>query len=240
MSSGEMAEPHDVQWTAERVERFWNAMSGRAPEAYFSAMVAPALADFVKRRAAPRMGGLVVDVGCGNGDLLAEMQGRGYRVFGVDSSIESLRRAGSKIGEQNVGHGSVRRIPLPDDSAQGLLLIETIEHVLDDDITPMMDELSRVLEVGAPLVITTPNGEDLGAAKVTCPECAGRFHPMQHVRSWTAPSLTAFLRESGFERVETYETRLAEVDRRIPAAVQRLAFAVLHDRRHLIAVARTS
>jgi hypothetical protein len=63
---------------------------------------------------------------------------------------------------------------------------------------------------------------------------------MQHVRSWTAPSLTAFLRESGFERVETYETRLAEVDRRIPAAVQRLAFAVLHDRRHLIAVARTS
>jgi len=48
----------------------------------------------------------------------------------------------------------------------GVLLIETIEHVLQEDLNPMMLEIRRVLSDGAPLVVTTPNGEDLEAAKV--------------------------------------------------------------------------
>ena len=34
-----------------------------------------------------------------------------------------------------------------------------------------------------------------------CPECGARFHKMQHVRSWTARSLSGFMAARGFEEV---------------------------------------
>jgi 2-polyprenyl-3-methyl-5-hydroxy-6-metoxy-1,4-benzoquinol methylase len=231
-----MLEPHDVEWTREKVERFWDDYANRRDaELYFSAQYTRALADFIERRAKPGRGRLI-DLGCGNGVLLAEMARRGYMPLGIDSSVESLREAAARIGDANVMSGSVTQVPVEDRSSAGLLLIETIEHVLDEDLTPMMHEITRVLRSGSPLVVTTPNSEALEAAKVTCPDCAATFHPMQHVRSWTADSLEAFLRSHGFRGVRTYETRLAP-----GAGLQQLARSIVYrwrgDRSHLIAVA---
>ena len=231
-----MSELHDVEWTTEKVTEFWDNLSGRSPESYFSAMVAPALASWIARRAHP--GKLVVDLGCGGGHLLAELANRGYQPFGVDSSPDSVRIAGRRIGEKNVALGSVTAIPLESAVAQGLLLVETIEHVLDDDLEPMMAEIRRVLAPGWPLVVSTPNREDLDAASVVCPNCDARFHPMQHVRSWTAESLDAFLSQHGFGRVRTFETRLP-AGRGLAAAARRMLYRARGDRSHLLAIART-
>jgi SAM-dependent methyltransferase len=231
-----MLDSHDVEWTSEKVTRFWNEISTRGAAPYFSATVTPALAKWISRSARP--GRFLVDLGCGGGHLLAALAERGYQPFGVDSSPDSLSVAGQLIGADNVALGSVTQIPLETGRAQGILLIETIEHVLDEDLEPMMREIQRVLEVGRPLVITTPNNEDLGAAMLRCPECGARFHPMQHVRSWSAGSLTSFLREHGFSRVQTFETRLP-VGRGPLAFAQRIYFQSRRDRRHLLAIART-
>jgi 2-polyprenyl-3-methyl-5-hydroxy-6-metoxy-1,4-benzoquinol methylase len=231
-----MTEPHDVEWTTEKVTRFWNHLSGRAPESYFSALVAPALASWVAQTARP--GKFVVDVGCGGGHLLAELAKRGYRPFGVDSSPDSLRNAAQRIGEDNVALGSVTGIPIDTGRAEGLLLVETIEHILDEDLGPMMDEIRRVLGDGWPLVVTTPNGEDLNAMKVICPDCAARFHPIQHMRSWTPQTLSAFLHEHGFGQVRTFETRLP-AGRGLPALARRVLYRARGDRPHLLAIART-
>src|SRR5437764_5013385 len=100
-----MVSPHDVEWTPEKVTRFWNDVSVRAQDAYFSAILAPALASWIARAARP--GQFVVDLGCGGGHLLAEMAKLGFEPFGVDSSPASLTIAAQRIGERNVALGSV-------------------------------------------------------------------------------------------------------------------------------------
>jgi ubiquinone/menaquinone biosynthesis C-methylase UbiE len=165
------------------------------------------------------------------------MARHGFEPFGVDSSPESLKIAAQRVGESNVALGSVTQIPLETGRAQALLLIETIEHVLDEELEEMMNEIKRVLGRGWPLVVTTPNAEDLRATMVLCPDCGARFHPIQHVRSWTAESLTRFLRWHGFDEVRTYQTRLP-IGRGPLALAQRLYFRFQGDRRHLLAVAK--
>ena len=56
-----------------------------------------------------------------------------------------------------------------------------------------------MLKPGGRLVVTTPNEEDLEQSKVVCPECLARFHKMQHVRSWSARTLTERLEGYGFK-----------------------------------------
>lgn len=233
-----MTEPHDVEWTPEKVEAFWDDYSRRKPdEMYFSGLLAPALAAWIAKHGGISRYKPVLDLGCGGGHLLTELVKRRYKPIGVDSSLTSLRATAERIGERNVRRGSVTRIPLDSGSVGGVLLIETIEHVLDDDLAPMMREIRRVLGLGWPLVITTPNNEDIEAAKLTCPECACRFHPVQHVRSWTASSLRAFLNEHGFSRVKTYELNLPAGRGPIVLA-RRLLYHFRGDKPLLFAVAR--
>ena len=231
--------PHDVEWTPAKVEALWDDYATRLPDGrYFSGLLAAPLAAWIVRNAQPRRSLPLLDLGCGGGHLLAEMTKRGYRPIGVDSSPASLEAAAARIGRANVVSGSVTSIPLEAGAAGGVLLVETIEHVLDGDLDPMMREIRRVLSADAPLVITTPNREDLVAARVSCPDCGARFHPFQHVRSWTADSLAEFLRTSGFGRVRTYELNLAAGRGPIVIA-RRVLYRLRGDRPLLFAVART-
>jgi 2-polyprenyl-3-methyl-5-hydroxy-6-metoxy-1,4-benzoquinol methylase len=230
-----MTVPHDVHWTSEKVTRFWNEYSLARSDAFFSADVAPSLAAWIAKNARP--GKFVVDVGCGSGHLLSEMKKLGYQPFGIDSSPEALRLAASRIGAENVALGTVTDIPIQNGRAEGIFLVETIEHVLDDDMGPMFAEIRRVLGHGWPLVITTPNSEDIAAASVTCPDCGARFHPMQHVRSWTPQSLSTFLHEQGFGRVKTVQTRLPP-GRGFSALARKVFYRVRGRRPSLLAVAR--
>ncbi len=63
-----------------------------------------------------------------------------------------------------------------------------------------------LLAPGGWLVCTTPNDENLEAAMVFCPASGKIFHPMQHVRSWTAGSLAARMAAEGFADVAAWTT----------------------------------
>ena len=78
-------------------------------------------------------------------------------------------------------------------------LIETVEHLLDDDLQPVLQEISRLTKVGGTVVVTTPHNENLDSAAVMCPDCGCTFHRWQHVRSWTPDSLTETMRQHGFK-----------------------------------------
>ena len=49
--------------------------------------------------------------------------------------------------------------------------------------------------------MTTPSNEDLEAGTVGCPACGCLFHRMQHIRSFTAETLTRMVEEAGFAPV---------------------------------------
>lgn len=79
--------------------------------------------------------------------------------------------------------------------------------------------MNRVLKLGATLVITTPNDEDLSISTKFCPECGAIFHEWQHVRTWTPRTLADALLPYGFR-----PTRLRTVD-----------FAATSSLRHMVA-----
>jgi hypothetical protein len=76
-----------------------------------------------------------------------------------------------------------------------------VEHLLDDELRPLIAEVRRSLRPDGSVVVVAPNEEKLQIGETVCPDCGCMFRRLQHVRSWTAGGLAAFMSECGFETV---------------------------------------
>jgi len=124
---------------------------------------------------------------------------------GVDFSSDSVQEANRKLAGNPFFHGAaqVHGIPthLEANSYDVVFCLETVEHILRDELRPAIQEMHRVLRPGGFLVVTTPNDENLSASHTMCPECGAVFHMMQHVNSWNISSLSSFVNPLGFRTV---------------------------------------
>lgn len=86
----------------------------------------------------------LLDIGCGKGKFLDYFAGKypHWTVTGIDPSFSDRDR---------IREGSVYALPVPDGSADVLLLIEVMQHI--DDLGRAMSELSRVLKAGGLIVV---------------------------------------------------------------------------------------
>lgn len=200
--------PHRVAWTREKSARFWDAVSSHLSidENYFSAMVGSSLVRAVRSEGVD-LSGRVLDFGCGLGDLIGRLIEHGVRAEGADFSPSSVARVNQRFEGQPAFGGAhvIASIPttLPSASFDTIFFIETIEHLLEDDLTATVAELRRLLRTGGTVIVTTPNEEKMGLNEVVCPDCGCIFHRVQHVRTWSPRGLTEFMARSGFERVAT-------------------------------------
>jgi SAM-dependent methyltransferase len=197
---------HQLEWTPERVQAFWDHYSAIEAHAdlYFSRVYGRSLIAYVRRRI--RIG-VPLDFGCGRGDLLAYLAEAGCKeVHGAEQSPESRAAAARKIGDRAELHLSAATEP---ESADTAFIVEVVEHLDDQALKDAFAQIHRALKPGGHVVITTPNAENLEANEVLCPECFATFHVMQHVRSWDASSLSAFAERQGFETVNAEATILS-------------------------------
>ena len=199
-----MIPEHRIEWDDTKVSRLWNYYSRTAPysDIYFSKV----FGDRILKRSGvafhERIS--VLDFGCGPGFIWEHIQQLGIRwnYTGLDFSADSVR----KLDERAAGHpqfkGSVhvRQLPteFPDNHFDAVLLLEVVEHLRDEHLSGTLREIWRVLRPGGVVVITTPNDEDLALATKFCPECGAIFHEWQHVRSWSASTLSGYLQSRGF------------------------------------------
>lgn len=97
-------------------------------------------------------GDLVVDVGCGAGHLWPFLRPRFSRYIGVDAVryLEFPTEA-----EFTQVHLDTNKVSLPDESADVVVSVETIEHL--ENPRSLMRELVRLVRVGGWVVVTTPN-----------------------------------------------------------------------------------
>lgn len=195
-----MAETHDVVWTPEKIAATWDFFSESlaGSDVYFSAHAGRAIANRVDKDLSLR-GKRILDFGCGRGDMLQHLFARGIPAWGLEFSEESARTTAARFdGEplfQGVAAGPGQ---LEDGSFDVVLLVEVIEHLLDDQISQTLEEVRRLLARGGRVVVTCPNSENLAASRVRCPDCGGVFHLWQHLRSLTPASISALFESHGF------------------------------------------
>lgn len=102
----------------------------------------------------------VLDVGCGNGKPAVDVAAvTGARVVGVDLSprelavAEGLARSVPEGDQVTFQIGDALALPLPDDSVDAAMAIESSPHIALD---PMFTEIARVLRPGGRFVVATP------------------------------------------------------------------------------------
>jgi SAM-dependent methyltransferase len=112
------------------------------------------LATVLAQRAGPQR---IVDIGCGDGaatDLMRQLN-PGHTVIGIDWSAMALARARARGLLVVQGSASPSGLPLPDESADVVIMSELIEHLVDTDAAA--EEVRRVLRPGGVLLLSTPN-----------------------------------------------------------------------------------
>lgn len=199
-------------WTADQVQRFWDYES-QFPGNYWSRINGSILlkkySSFIKRSSK------ICDLGCGDGGLLEHLvpllEASGKKVYGFDTSEESVARVNEKFSDHDCFGGCFSRLEdllaASDGGVDLIFCCEVIEHVYDEDLLAVVSTARRLL-ANSPegrFIVTTPNDEDLALNYILNPVTGTVFHRWQHVRSWSASSIASYLHQQGFEIFETLQ-----------------------------------
>lgn len=177
-------------WTPELVARFWSGVAQtRLTEYDFARQGGKSLIIAVEHHLPKN--GRILDFGAGNGELVELLLERGYEVAAYEPSLGRanylLNRLGSRDGFLGVFGADA------EEHFDAVLMIEVIEHILDQELDRALRLVHDLLREGGKLIVTTPNNEDLELGMVYCPITNMLFHRWQHVHSFTADSLSLLL-----------------------------------------------
>jgi ubiquinone/menaquinone biosynthesis C-methylase UbiE len=144
-------------------------------------------------------GDRVLDLGCGAGNLVADLQRAAASVVGVDVAEAALRRARARHPEITFLRAEIDgELPLEDNAFDVVWSSEVIEHVADT--ARWMSEVRRVLRPGGRLLLTTPSH---GRLKLAIGGLERYSEPLgDHLHLYTARSLRELLAEFDFDQVE--------------------------------------
>lgn len=142
-------------------------------------------------------GGRLLDIGCGNGDFLARMRGKGWEVEGLEVDSEAVKSARSRHC-LTIHHGALETLGLPDGSFDAITANHVIEHVHDP--IALLKECLRVLKPGGVLVFATPNINSEGH------RVFGRnwshLDPPRHLHLFSGTTLKECGTRAGFQNIE--------------------------------------
>lgn len=108
--------------------------------------------------------GVVVDLGCGDGYLIARMIARGHRaarLIGIDVSAEELRHARVRVPDVGWLHARAQALPLA--AASCAAVVSHLAWTMMPEVDAIAGELARVLAPGGRFVALVgggPRGED--------------------------------------------------------------------------------
>lgn len=142
----------------------------------------------------------VLDVGCGNGELLLQMKGIGAKeLYGIDFNQTAVRICAEK--GIKMFHGVFLDYECEEASFDAIIMNNYIEHVLSP-----VDELkkaARLLRGGGILFGELPNFNSLD--RMLFGKYWGGNHVPRHTYQYSPASLNFCLKEAGFTKVKIYQ-----------------------------------
>jgi SAM-dependent methyltransferase len=128
----------------------------------------------------------VLDLGCGNGRLLAALAARGAQVTGVDAYADSLARAHTRAPTATLLQADLTDVPVPDGAFDLVAALDVLEHVEPE---PFFAEVRRLLAPGGRLLLSVPAFASLWSE---------RDRRAGHRKRYRRRELEAELRDHGF------------------------------------------
>ena len=101
---------------------------------------------------------LILEIGCGKGDLTFHLSNKYPNVIAIDISLVGIKRARDRTGKKNNCEflmGDVTLLPFCCNKFDMIVFSEVLEHTLNQNQS--ISEIFRVLHPKGKLIITTPN-----------------------------------------------------------------------------------
>lgn len=95
----------------------------------------------------------ILDIGCGTGALIKELQQEGKEIFGVDMSKTALNFCSTQ-GVKNLFQAQAVQLPFAEKSFDAILMLDVLEHIEDE--YKVMAEIKRVLKPNGIVIIFVP------------------------------------------------------------------------------------
>jgi SAM-dependent methyltransferase len=132
----------------------------------------------------------VLEIGCGDGKLLALLQ-QHNEVYGIEASATGVEKCGEKGIHALCTDVSSQPLPFSDDHFDFVIILETLEHLMNPYYA--MVEIRRVLKENAKLICSVPNPKT--------------GHLYLYPGLFEFSNFTRFLRQSGLriDRIEPWE-----------------------------------
>ncbi|MGW6420301.1 class I SAM-dependent methyltransferase [Streptomyces sp. NPDC055055] len=102
------------------------------------------------------VGGGVVDMGCGPGQVTAHLRGLGLDAFGVDASPVMVGLAREAYPELRFEVGSMEALEIGDGLLGGVLSRWSVIHTPPEELPGVLAEISRVLAPGGQVLFEFP------------------------------------------------------------------------------------
>ena len=153
----------------------------------------------------------VIDVGCGAGYLLVDLQRRGFECLGIDFNPDLVRVANERFGVP-ARVDDVRNLAAIGARFDVALLSHVLEHV--DDPIGLLRHIRQIMNPGGFLVIEIPNRNSYSVGQsLRKGTCAGGDYPPHHITFWSTTSFRRALERAGFSVVECIPRPFEDMDR---------------------------
>jgi O-antigen chain-terminating methyltransferase len=143
--------------------------------------------------------GLVVDVGCGRGDMLELLRDAGHDVLGLDLDSGMVEACVAKGLPAVEGDAIFYLDRLEDNSLKGIFCAQVVEHLLTSELEALVRLAYLKLQPEAPLVVETINPRSWYALGNHF------FADTTHIRPVHPETLRFICEQIGFRRVQLEE-----------------------------------
>jgi ubiquinone/menaquinone biosynthesis C-methylase UbiE len=151
----------------------------------------------------PKKEDIILDAGCGEGELTRKIARKCKKVIGVDIAKSALKTARKNSPKNCIfRYGSLEKLEFSKNYFDKIVCVETIEHVLHPK--KVIKEFKRVLKKKGKLVLCVPTIDTTTLAKILIFFGIADLYPVsEHLSEWDYKGIKRLVEKYNFELIKS-------------------------------------